>query len=252
MKKNYIKIVLDLFMFLFVILFYNKHTINISFHEIGGLIICLVFLIHIGINSRWIYSVSKRLFNKDLPAKTKIGYVINFLLLISFILIFISGIMISKTIFTSISGNRFLWKNIHYFSAGISIILLGIHIGLHIPFIKGMSKKIIPIPQKISIVILTMFIAIILTFGSYSIVSSNFLDFVTTPFIETQSNHNGRNQGEHKNLVNKINANKLINKNNNHQINFNNIFIQGATYGSIILTIAFITGSTEKITRQKI
>lgn len=247
MKKNYIKIALDLFMFLFVILFYNKHTVGMNFHEIGGLIICLVFLVHIGINSRWIYSVSKKLFNKELPVKTRIGYAVNLLLLVSFSLIALSGVMISKTIFTSISGNRLLWRNIHYFSSGLTIILLGIHIGLHIPFIKGMTKKIITIPQKISVVLMAIFMTLIIAFGSYSMVNSNFLGLITSPFVETQDNNNGQNQGKHKNGY------KFKNQNNSdNDISLNNIFIQGATYGSIILTIAFITSSTEKIIRKRI
>ncbi len=129
-------------MALLLILMYSKNIISLSFHELGGLFVCGLFLIHCLLNWKWITGVSKRLLDKKLPFKTKLGYALNVLLFITMTFIAVSGIMISETVFTSISGESIIWRIGHFFAAAAAIILIGIHIGLHWSFIKSMFARV--------------------------------------------------------------------------------------------------------------
>lgn len=185
MKKNIFKFFLDLGLMVLLVLMYNKRVFNMTFHELGGLILFGVILVHLIINYRWIVTVTKRLFSKTIPVRTRLGYLLNILLLITFILIIISGIMISKTLFhLNIRGGS--WKTIHYSASAVALLLTGLHLGLHKQFIFNTLKKIIPLPRKISRVIGIVFTLLITIFGCYSMVTTSFSRWLSMPFTSAQ------------------------------------------------------------------
>lgn len=184
-KKNLLKFILDLCMIIVLALMYNKMSISMSFHEIGGLALLGVMLIHILLNGKWVITITKKIFNKSLPAKVRLGYIINTLLLISFALIGISGIFISKVVFHISNNGTMQWKTIHYTSSAIALLLMGIHLGLHTQFISSMIKKLLPLPRKIGNSIAILFTIIIFSYGCYSMATSNFSSWLLMP-LHTQ------------------------------------------------------------------
>jgi hypothetical protein len=182
MKKNIVKIVLDVIMAILLLLMYSKNAISMSFHEVGGLAVCGLFLIHKGLNWKWIVGVSKRLFDKSLPAKTRLGYIVDFLLLVAMTFIAVSGIMISKTLFISVARGGGFWKMGHYFSSAAAIILVGIHIGLHWSFIRNMFAKVLKLPRAVAKPLAIICLAAVLTYGGYNTITSNFIRWLTSPF----------------------------------------------------------------------
>lgn len=185
-NKNTMKILLDMVMLILLILMFNKNVISMSFHEIGGLVVCGLFVIHMLLNYKWIIGITKKIFDKGLKFKTRLGYMINLLLLLIMAFIAISGILISKTIFTSISSNNMIFKVGHQVVAGYGIILVGIHIGLHWNFIKSYIKKIIRIPGKLEKPLGVIFVALIMVYGVYNMGTSNFTRWLSTPFTVSQ------------------------------------------------------------------
>lgn len=77
-----------------------------------------------------------------MPLRFQIGFVVDLLLIVCFLWIGGSGILCSHTIFTWISSQNVLFKLSHMFVGGLSVILLGIHIGLHMR-VKKASKNLI-------------------------------------------------------------------------------------------------------------
>ena len=71
------KLGLDLVLLILMILLYQKNIISMSFHEIGGLVLFGLFIIHLLFNRKWIKSITKRLFDKSIPIKTRISYILN-------------------------------------------------------------------------------------------------------------------------------------------------------------------------------
>lgn len=189
-NKNVIKIILDIIMSALLVLMFNKNVISLDFHEIGGLFLCCFILIHKLLNWKWIVAVSKKIFSKDLAFKLRFSYIIDFLLLISMTTILVSGISISKVVFTGISLPGGNFKVLHYFASALSLILVGIHIGLHWGFVMGMFKKYVKIPAAIAKPISIILVIAVVLFGSYSMFTSNFSRWLTAPF--TTNNIKGR------------------------------------------------------------
>lgn len=192
-KKNVLKIILDFCMVIVLALMYSKRAVNMEFHEIGGLILLGVFLIHILINYKWVTAITKKMFSKSIPVKTKLGYILNILLLISFALVGISGIFISKVVFHISSNNTINWKTIHYSSAAFALLLIGIHIGFHYKFITSMLRKMLPIPHKAGTVIGILLSIIILAYGGYSLTTTSFTRWLIMPFSSQQIDSKGHN-----------------------------------------------------------
>lgn len=186
-KINLIKISLDVVMAVILILMYNSKVVSLNFHEIGGLFVCGLFLIHKLINWKWIAAVSKKLFSKDLNIKLRLGYIVDFLLLISMTAILVSGIFISKIVFRNfslnVSGN---WRTVHYCASAVSLILVGIHLGLHWNFVTGIFKKYVKIPSMIAKPVSILLVIAVVAYGSYNIVTTSFTQWLTMPFTAGQ------------------------------------------------------------------
>ena len=147
MKKSIFKGIFDLFMAILLFFMFDKITLGIKFHEIGGLIAILLFFLHILINRKWVINITKNLFNKQISIKVKLNYFINFMLLLDVILMLVTGIFMSKILFRNFNlPNITMSKQLHFFSASVFIILLGIHVGFHWKWIVLKIKKIFKIP----------------------------------------------------------------------------------------------------------
>jgi hypothetical protein len=193
--KNIIKIVLDTIMIFVLVLMYKKSSISMQFHEIGGLILLAVFIVHLVINKGFITAVSKRFFKKSLPVKVRIGYIVDLLLLLSFVLIGISGVMISKIVFSFSIGGGNEWKVVHYFCSALALILIGIHTGFHRKFIGTMYGKIKILPRKVSVISGIIIAIVFFICGCYSLSSTSFAKWITMPFSVNQvSGYQGGNQ----------------------------------------------------------
>jgi hypothetical protein len=178
---NIFKIVLDLIMAVLLVLMYNAKVINLEFHEIGGLFVGFLVLVHLVLNRKWVASVSGKILSKNLAFKLRFGYIMNMLLLISMVLVIVSGIFISKVVFRGLTMSGENWKMIHYASAA-SLVLVGIHLGLHWGFVMGIFKRFIKFPASAARSLCILITAIIVLFGSYSMYTSNFKMWISAPF----------------------------------------------------------------------
>jgi len=178
MKKiNYLKIVLDTLMALVFVLLFNKNAVaGLTFHEIAGLTIGLAFIIHIIINFKWVKQITSKFFKSKMNLKTRIGYIIDLLLLIDMAFIIGTGISISQVlfsgVFTSSAGNKVLHISLSY----IALLLIGIHIGLHWSWVMNVFKNTFKITGKgiAAKIITAVLAALIFIFGSYNIYSSGY------------------------------------------------------------------------------
>lgn len=191
MKKNVLKIRLDIILlFLFVFMF-NKQIFGQAFHEIGGLVLCGLLILHLLLNWKTVLIEGKKLFSKALPTTKKVNFILSILLLIGFLWIALSGIMISKVIFTGISGYGMFWKVWHYFISAWVLIAVGIHIGLNWNFVKKIIGKWIHIPKKIQKPCIIILAVIILLSGGYHTVTSGFTKWMGGPFIASNMHEKG-------------------------------------------------------------
>ncbi|MGL5354127.1 MAG: DUF4405 domain-containing protein, partial [Clostridium sp.] len=200
MKKiNYIKFGLNILMaIVFVMLFNKRAVIPMTFHEIAGLVIGVAFIMHMTLNSKWIKQVSLNLFNSKTNFKTKLGYIIDILLLICFIIIIISGILISKVVFPNFRINSSIsFKSLHISMSYITLLLVGIHLGTHWNWVVNVFKKIFVICEKKKShgIIVNLVVVLLFIFGTYNIYSVNYISKVS---MITTSFNVGRLEGGHK------------------------------------------------------
>ena len=193
MKKiNYIKFLIDIIMVLIFTLLFNKRIFVMSFHEIAGLAIGAVFLVHCGLNWKWIKGITLKFFNKNMTIKTRILYILDIILLINIAVIIISGVFISKVVFVNLGLIHISYfKIIHIFAAYLSLMIIGIHLGLHWNWVIMIFKKIFKIPQKNIISYLSkVIVLLVLVFGIYCFNSVGYMSKITinsTPKTENRS-----------------------------------------------------------------
>lgn len=141
-KFKFIHNIFLLIVFLF--LMDDNSFMGITFHEIAGLCICLFYILHKALNWSWIKETTRRLFGK-IPAKRRLNYIMDVLLLIGFFLIIMSGMAISKTIDFSWLGfdreNQMIYRSMHTSVSMIVLIIAGIHVGLHWDWILARFKR---------------------------------------------------------------------------------------------------------------
>ena len=248
MKKNVIRIILDAAMAVLLILMYKKTAISLEFHEIGGLVVGGMFLFHNLLNRKWIVGISRRIFSRSLAPRVRVGYAVNVLLLICVVFIAVSGIMISKTLLTGISGNVARATLGHYFFSAVALMLVGMHIGLHWSFIRTTFAKRLRLPRIVARPLGIVCLAAVLIYGGYSMVTSSFSHWLTDPIAtmiasgdETlnagEGDHVGKGQGQGQGL-----GSGAGNGASSHGGALGVI----ATYGSIVAVFAALTALIEK------
>jgi len=180
MKKlcKHYRIILDIVMVILVLSLYKKNAISLAYHEIAGIVLFGLFVIHLVFNRTWIKSVASRLASPALPMQTRINCLVDSLLLLSWGAVFLSGVFISKIVFSfQVAGP---WKPLHFFSAALSVILTGIHIGLHWDYLfNRLNVKSVPVLKNI---IAPFFLAAVLVFGCYQASASDFSRWIAMPF----------------------------------------------------------------------
>jgi hypothetical protein len=93
----------------------------------------VVFLTHTLLNWKWVACVTGKFFKK-LPVKNRVNYILDALLIAGFFLIVLSGIAIARTIdfaWLTLPGSRFFWRSLHVSASLVTLIAVGMHVGLH-------------------------------------------------------------------------------------------------------------------------
>ena len=183
--KRLLKLTLDAIMLVLLVLMYKKQVISLAFHEIGGLALIGLFVIHHLVNAKWIGSVTRKLFSKDTPGVVRARYIVDVLLLLAFLAIGVTGILISKVVFSfHIQGN---FKTLHYFASALAVILMGVHLGLHADYIFG--KALRKGASKAVKVALSVVIAAMIAFGGYSLFATSFVRYLAAPLQSASLSH---------------------------------------------------------------
>lgn len=185
MNRNVLKIGLDVVMVLVLVVLYDDRVVSIGFHERVGLGIFVLFLIHKGINWKWILGVSRRLVKGSVPSNTKAGYIVDVLLFVAMVYIVVSGILISRTILVQWYGTSPVWTFGHFFASAIALILVGVHVGLHWSFVRNMFSRLVRLPRAVARPLGIACLLAVVCFGIYSLVTSSFLYWLVGPLILT-------------------------------------------------------------------
>lgn len=135
MNKKRIRQLVDIGMVILLPLLMAYSLIGEKIHEIIGTFMAILFLIHLIQNSKWVAAIPKGRYNSRRIFQT----VLDLMLLIFMILQPLSGVLMSKHLYTfiQISGVSSVMRGIHMTLAYWGFVLMSIHAGTHLqPLLK--------------------------------------------------------------------------------------------------------------------
>lgn len=260
--KIYGKLFLDLILLVLLSLMYQKRVISMEFHETGGLILVALFVLHKVLNWKWIRAVTTRIFLRKIKVNAR--WIVDVLLFLAMTAVLITGLLISKTLPTAMSGVHWL-KPWHYFSAALALALSGIHLGLHAGLLRSALWGKIPLRGRASTVTRALLLCIILCFGTYSLVRTNYISWLSQPMVSFSTaaenghtpafeasghadgelpgggNRNGKGKGGGKGLgLGKGNGQRT-----SHAVSPADVLQTGISYASVLLWFAIVTATLE-------
>jgi cytochrome b561 len=92
-----VRIYVDLFFFILMILVLIPQSTGIPIHEWGSFIILFPFFLHLMINWKWIIKNSSKILKKE-SNKTRFDYIFNWILYLFMLVVTVSGIVISESV----------------------------------------------------------------------------------------------------------------------------------------------------------
>lgn len=117
----------------FLLLMDPRSFYGLVFHEWAGLIIGLFFILHKILDWGWIKKVTVSFF-RNTTWRARLNYFLDVILLAGLVLMILSGIAIARMIdfdWLNLRGSSMFWRVMHTSSSLITLVLFGIHLGLH-------------------------------------------------------------------------------------------------------------------------
>lgn len=158
-KMKFFKIVIDSLLLAITVLLENNDITGRLNHEILGIIMAVLLVVHIIINWKWIKNITKNF--KKVNKKTKMMYIVNWLTMVIYFGAIILGILISSEIFKfkTMSNSTLVLAHIIFGKLAIIVMFLHIGINLDVIFLKvknKMIKKLIKILYTIIAIIISV------------------------------------------------------------------------------------------------
>lgn len=167
MKK--LKIIVDVLMtIIFIMLMCNQLT-GVFAHEILGISVIVLFIIHQILNRNFYKSLFKGKYSK-----LRIAFlIIDILLLIMMIIMIFSSLMVSEHLFRGLHfGSNYLGRVLHIISAYSIYMLIGLHLGLH-------YNTLIKLKKENKIILNVLLILFALVFGINGFIKKEFIQKIT-------------------------------------------------------------------------
>lgn len=133
MKKNAIKVILDVTMLIAFLFLMEPWATGLYLHEWAGILVVTIFLVHLILNWIWI-KVSTGSFFRRMPLRKRLKYILNWFILAGFTLVVFSGMKIAHLIdfsWLGMEGSSRFWRFGHTSFSFITLILVAIHLGLN-------------------------------------------------------------------------------------------------------------------------
>lgn len=165
-KKLVTRIVIDVCMIICLLLLMAYSLVGEVAHEVIGISIFVLFVIHHILNRRWIATITK---GKYSPLRI-IQTILVFVILILMIGSMVSGIILSNNIFkfVKVTGVSMLARQVHMFCAYWGFMVMSVHLGIHWNMIVNMTKKIFKNSSIVRSWIARVMAIIFASYGGYA------------------------------------------------------------------------------------
>ncbi len=173
MKKNNLRHIIDISMIILLPVLMAYSLIGEAFHEIIGTIMFLLFITHLIFNRRWYAGLFKGRYSAARIFQT----IINLSLLVFMLLQPISGILMSKHLYTFLPSFPIsaYARAIHMVVAYWGYVLICMHAGLHI---AGPVKRLYAKNKKVCMAVGLAVVTISIR-GIFAFINRGFLGYMT-------------------------------------------------------------------------
>lgn len=128
-------------MFLMITLMARSFTGG-SNHELMGISMFALFVLHLLLNLPWFLDLKQRLRNSGNSFLNVTWLLVNFFLLLDFILLMVSAVIVSKELFGFLGiGHSRQWIFVHQAAAYAGFILMSVHLGMHWQMCMNSMRK---------------------------------------------------------------------------------------------------------------
>jgi hypothetical protein len=166
MKK---KLIVDILLFILMILEFSRNYMPTLWHEIIGIILLILVIIHLILNINYIKSINNGKYN----LRRTIMLIINILFMLFFFISMIFGILSSQEILTFLNIKNLNIIKLHKIFAYVSLLLMSLHLGINFSSMLGLVEK------KINKIVLILLSLLIIGFGIYSFIDLDFWNHIT-------------------------------------------------------------------------
>ncbi len=169
--KLAVKILIDIMMTVSLLLLMSYKMKCNSFHEWTGIGMFILFCIHHLLNIHW----HKALFRGKYTAYRRVQTALVLFILITMIGSMISGIVISRSIFTFMDFNIRIGfaRKLHMICGYWGFVLMSLHLGFHWSMIISMASKLFTKPSDIRKFVLRLMTLTIAGYGLYAFFKRN-------------------------------------------------------------------------------
>jgi len=161
------RLVNDLAMTVLMLIAIAYYITGNMIHEVVGVAVLLLFIVHNFLNRRWYKAVLKG--KQSIRRILQIG--INLLFLVTMILMMISAVLISGDLFSFIPiNNDMMLRQIHVQTAYWGFIIMAVHIGLSWEMIINSVRKMTGLTStsRIRTILLRLLAVLVVAYGMHS------------------------------------------------------------------------------------
>jgi hypothetical protein len=129
---------------------YEPSLTGVAVHEWLSLAFASALVVHLLLHWDWVVQVTLKFFRK-LFHTSRLNYLLNLALLIDFVLILLSGMLISCSVLPALGlqvASNPAWRFLHSSAADFSLLLIGLHLALHWKWILSTAKRYLFSPRK--------------------------------------------------------------------------------------------------------
>ncbi len=178
-KKSAIKIFVDVLMTLAILFLMSYELLGSVQHEIVGIIMFILFIIHHALNVNWAKNLTK---GRQTPIRI-FKNILVVLVLISLLCSMVSGVIISRHLFTFLHLKYMATASrIHMLSAYWGFIFISMHLGMHFNVFSIMIKNKHKFSNTVKIII-KILIALLFAYGVFAFCKRNIAGYL---FLKNQ------------------------------------------------------------------
>ena len=146
--KLKLKPMVDILMTFALLLLMSYELLGSTAHEVVGVVMFVLFVVHHVLNINWAMHLAK---GRQTPIRI-FQNILVLLVLISFVGSIVSGVVVSRHLFTFLNiKSTYMANRIHMLSAYWGFVFMSLHLGLHFNMIYLMIKKKKQLSPKVKI-----------------------------------------------------------------------------------------------------